>query len=160
MGHHAAVKESPEANDAPDMFQELELSLEAFPLLTEAIAKGGRRMRSELLEFAMAARWKRAPRIKRNLMARVYLHQDEIPDVAIVRDISESGVRVWVDRGCSLDAAVTGTIMEIKVPGTREYVAVTAELVRVVDAKTRRGMELAFRFVVPSPMLSKLLSSV
>ena len=151
--------ERPSEAPAADIFQELEIALDAFPHLAAVLATGGAALRSELVEFAMAVRWKRAPRIKRSLVARVYLNEDEVPDMAIVRDISESGVCLWVDRGMPIDTA-TSLVMEIKVPGTREYVAVTAELVRVVNPQARRGMELAFKFVTPSPMLSRLLSAL
>lgn len=136
-----------------ELLPDLELSLDAFPHLAAALQREGAGLRAELIEFAMAARWKRAPRIKRGLIARIYFNGDDVPEVAVVRDISTTGVRVWVDRGRTIDAAAGPFEMAIKVPGSREYVPVTADLVRVADAVPSRGLELAFRFRDPSDAL-------
>lgn len=135
---------------------DFELSLAAFPKLAAALDRDGEPLRAELIEFAMAARWKRAPRIRRGLIARLYLEDEEVPEVAVVRDISTTGVRVWVDRRCRIDVAGGPFRLAVKVPGATEYVPATADLVRVASAASSRGLELAFRFRETSAALLAL----
>lgn len=136
----------PHSSGASGSLPDLELSLAAFPYLAAALDRDGEPLRAELIEFAMAARWKRAPRIRRGLIARLYLEDEEVPEVAVVRDISTTGVRVWVDRRCRIDVAGGPFRLAVKVPGATEYVPATADLVRVASAASSRGLELAFRF--------------
>lgn len=140
---------SPPLASASDdlMERSLGLSLEAFPLLRAALAQHGAQLRSELLEFAHALQYKRAPRLKRNLMARVHLTDSDVPEVAVVRDLSATGVRLWVDGDRPFNAASSSAYeLEIRVPGSRSYVRTFACLVRIVSHDRGRGAELAFSF--------------
>lgn len=140
----------------PSPLPDFELSLSAFPNLAAAVDRAGEPLRAELIEFAMAVRWKRAPRIRRGLIARLYLGEEEVPEVAVVRDISTTGVRVWVDRRCRIDVAGGPFRLSVKVPGATEYVPATADLVRVASAASAKGLELAFRFRETSAALLAL----
>ena len=125
------------------------ISLQTFPLLRKVLDKHGEALRSELLEFAHALHYKRATRVRRNLVARIFVEND-YPEVAVVRDVSESGVRLWMDGDQSLDASRQEPYrLEVKVPGSRNYLAMQAQLVRVVEHRGERGLELAFRFTSP-----------
>lgn len=129
------------------MERSLGLSLGAFPLLRAALQQHGAVLRSELLEFAHALHYKRAPRVKRNLMARIHLADSDVPEVAVIRDLSATGARLWVDGDRAFNAASTDTYeVEIRVPASRSYVSTFARLVRVADNHRGRGVELAFSF--------------
>lgn len=127
----------------------LGVSLEMFPTLRAALEEHGEVFRGELMEFAHALHYKRAPRVRRSLVAHVFTGGD-VPEVAVVRDISETGVRLWVDGDQAFDAGHQNLYrIEVKVPGSRRYISMRAQLVRVAENQRERGVELAFRFTSP-----------
>lgn len=139
----------PEKVTEADPLEELDLDLSAFPTIQGLLeSEQGQAFRVELMEFAMAARWRRARRIRRYLIARVEGVQSGVPHTAVVRDISASGARAWVEARPTL-SIVEAVRFEVKVPGTRRYVEVDAETVRVVD-RDARGVDIAFRFSDPA----------
>lgn len=135
------------ANEDDPLERSLGVSLVAFPLLRAALEQHGAALRIELLEFAHALHYNRAPRWKRNLLARITVNDSGVPEVAVVRDLSESGVRLWVEGEQGFDATrVEPYPVEIRVPGSRAYVCTLARLVRVHVTDRGRGAELAFSF--------------
>jgi hypothetical protein len=88
----------------------------------------------------------RARRFRRDLFARIRADSGEHPDVAIVRDISASGVRLQLATTAQLDVMQTSTVwIEMRLPGM-PFVNCEAKLVRVIEHH-RNGVELAFSFV-------------
>lgn len=137
------------APPADDTERGVGVSLDAFPLLRQALENHGAPFRTELLEFAHTVQYQRAPRVKRSLVARVYV-DPLVPEVAVVRDLSESGVRLWVGVEAGFEAGRAEPYkLEVKVPGSRRYLSMSARLVRVAREDTRRGIELAFQFTSP-----------
>ena len=136
------------SDDEDGLERSFGLSLSSFPLLREALLREGQALRSELLEFAHALQYKRAPRVRRNLMARIHIGDGDVPEVAIMRDLSATGVRLWVDGCHSFDAAnAQPYFIEVRIPGSRGYVGLQARLVRVAEHGRERGVELGFSFV-------------
>jgi hypothetical protein len=88
----------------------------------------------------------RAPRYERDLFARIRVSPDAAPDIAVVRDLSRSGVRLELSSSAHLDVMQTRTVsIEMRLPGMA-FVNREATLVRVGEQRSK-GVELAFSFV-------------
>lgn len=88
----------------------------------------------------------RAPRYARDLFARVRASPDTPPEVAVVRDLSRSGVRLELGASAHLDAMhARPVLIEVRLPGM-PFARREATLVRVVERR-ESGVELAFAFV-------------
>lgn len=88
---------------------------------------------------------RRAPRFQRNMFARIRVGAEEAPEVAVVRNISRSGVRLRLSSSAHLDVLRARTIsIEMRLPGA-PFVNCEATLVRVVE-HLESGVELAFSF--------------
>jgi hypothetical protein len=88
----------------------------------------------------------RAPRYERDLFARVRVSRDAAPEIAVVRDLSRSGVRLELSASAHLDVMHARTVsLEMRLPGM-PFVCREATLVRVGEQRTQ-GVELAFAFV-------------
>jgi hypothetical protein len=101
----------------------------------------------------------RAPRYQRDLFARIRIDPSEPLEVAIVRDVSRTGVRLRLASSAHLDVVQARTVMiEMRLPGT-PFVNCEARLVRVGEHH-ENGVELAFSFVRnpdQNPLLEALL---
>jgi hypothetical protein len=104
----------------------------------------------------------RAPRFQRKLFARIRVDPEQPPEIAIVRDISRSGVRLQLAPTTCLDVMQARAIsIEMRLPGS-PFVNCEATLVRVV-AHHENGVELAFSFIGAgqrSPDLEALLEQL
>jgi len=88
----------------------------------------------------------RAPRYERDLFARIRVSPDAPPEIAVVRDLSRSGVRLELGSSAHLDVMQARTVsIEMRLPGMA-FVNREATLVRVGEER-RNGVELAFTFV-------------
>lgn len=88
----------------------------------------------------------RAPRYERDLFARVRASPDAAPEIAVVRDLSRSGVRLELGASAHLDVMQARTVsIEMRLPGMA-FVNREATLVRVGEQRAK-GVELAFAFV-------------
>lgn len=101
----------------------------------------------------------RAPRYERDLFARVRVSHGAAPEVAVVRDLSRSGVRLELSASAHLDVMQARTVsIEMRLPGM-PFVYREATLVRVGEQRTK-GVELAFAFVGdvhPDPPFDELV---
>jgi hypothetical protein len=89
---------------------------------------------------------RRAPRFQHDLFARIRITPEQPPEIAVVRDISRSGVRLQLSASAHLDVMQARTIfIEMRLPGSR-FTNCAATLVRVVEHH-KNGVELAFSFV-------------
>jgi PilZ domain-containing protein len=125
---------------------ERQLSLEGLPRL-EALVQGvdGSEILRELRQL-LRREPRRAPRYRRDLFARIRVDPSEPLEVAIVRDVSRTGVRLRLASSAHLDVVQTRTvIIEMRLPGA-PFVACEARLVRVGEHH-ENGVELAFSFV-------------
>lgn len=87
----------------------------------------------------------RAPRYARDLLARIRVSPDAALEIAVVRDISKSGVRLELGASARLDVMGARTVsIEMRLPGMG-FVSRDATLVRVVERR-EKGVELAFSF--------------
>lgn len=87
----------------------------------------------------------RATRYERNLFARIRVGADAPPEVAVVRDLSRSGVRLELSAAAHLDVMNARTVaIEMRLPGSA-FVSCEATLVRVGEHHAN-GLELAFSF--------------
>jgi hypothetical protein len=126
------------------------LPLDGLPLL-KALVDGpnGHEIVAELhrlLELNPQREPRRAHRYHRNLFARIRVDPSGPREVAIVRDISESGVRLQLTASAHLDVMRARSIsIEMRLPGT-PFVQCEATLVRVVEHH-ENGVDLAFTFV-------------
>jgi hypothetical protein len=135
------------------------LSLDQTPKL-RALAEGpdGPEILSEL-QALLRRESLRAPRYERDLFARLRISPDSPPEVAVVRDLSWSGVRLELGSSAHLDVMQARTVsLEMRLPGS-EFVSCEATLVRVVEHRPN-GVELAFAFVTDAtrdPAFDELL---
>ena len=143
--------------------EELGPRLSDYPRLKAIVNGGDQALKAELVEFVLATRYERAPRRRRVLLASMTLRDDQ-HSVAIVRDISETGIRLWVDGEDPVDAASAEPVrVEVKIPGSDVVAAMDAVLVRVAGTPQKRGIELAFQFKLDDTsraQLERLLASV
>jgi hypothetical protein len=114
------------------------------------------------LETLLHREPQRARRFQRDLFARVRADPEEAPEVAIVRDISRSGVRLQLASSARLDVIKAHNVfIEMRLPGA-QFVSCEATLVRVVE-RHEKGVELAFSFAgktLPDPGLEALLEQL
>jgi hypothetical protein len=139
--------EVPQRKPASSPAQESQdLSLDGLPKL-QALMQGpdGPALLNELRQL-LAREPRRARRFRRSLFARLQIQADEPPEVAVVRDLSESGVRLQLGTASRLDVMqARNVILEMRLPGTA-FVRCEAKLVRVV-AHHDKGVDLAFSFI-------------
>lgn len=87
----------------------------------------------------------RAPRLRRNLFARLRLIEGDLCEIGVVRDISRTGARVKFLRSASLDIIRNEqVILETRLP-CNKMVTLEARMVRVASS-TQQHIELAFHF--------------
>lgn len=87
----------------------------------------------------------RAPRYERDLFARIRVNPDAPPEIAVVRDLSRSGVRLELGASAHLDVMQARTVLiEMRLRGMA-FVSREATLVRVGEQRPN-GVELAFTF--------------
>jgi PilZ domain-containing protein len=138
---------------------ERELSLAGLPRLEALVQGAGGAGILEELRQLLQREPLRAPRYRRDLFARVRIDPDEPLEVAIVRDVSRTGVRLRLASSARLDVVQATTVLiEMRLPGT-PFVTCEARLVRVGD-RHENGVDLAFSFVRnpdQHPMLEALL---
>ena len=118
-------------------------SLEGLPRL-QALVRGpdGADILSELKRL-VARQPQRAPRYRRDLLARIRIGEERPPEVAVVRDISASGVRLRIPASAHLDVVQARQVtLEMRLPGSA-FVTCMAALVRVVEHQAN-AVELAF----------------
>jgi hypothetical protein len=88
----------------------------------------------------------RAPRYERDLFARIRVSPEAPPEIAVIRDMSRSGVRLELGSSVQLDIMQARTVsIDMRLPGMA-FVSCEASLVRVVEHHAN-GVELAFAFV-------------
>jgi hypothetical protein len=101
----------------------------------------------------------RAPRYERDLFARIRVRPDAPVEVAVVRDLSRSGVRLELGASAHLDVMQARTVtIEMRLPGM-PFVNREATLVRVGEQRPS-GVELAFAFAgaaQPDPAFDALV---
>ena len=136
-------------------------SLEGLPRL-QALVRGpdGADILSELKRL-VARQPQRAPRYRRDLLARIRIDADRPLEVAVVRDISASGVRLRVPASAHLDVVQARQVtLEMRLPGN-PFVTCTAALVRVVE-RQENAVELAFSLqrTQSDPAFEALLSQL
>jgi hypothetical protein len=122
------------------------LRLDGLPHL-QALIRGpqGDEILAEL-QLLLGREPRRAPRFQRDLFARIRINPEQPPEVAVVRDISRSGVRLQLSASAHLDVMQARTLfIEMRLPGAR-FTTCAATLVRVVEHR-ENGVELAFSFV-------------
>jgi hypothetical protein len=104
----------------------------------------------------------RARRFQRDMFARIRADPQDPPEVAIVRDVSRSGVRLQVASSARLDVIrARNVFIEMRLPGA-QFVSCEATLVRVVEHH-QNGVELAFSFARSTgidPALEELLAQL
>lgn len=135
--------------------------LEGLPRL-QALAVGpdGADILAELKRL-VARQPQRAPRYRRDLLARIRIDGGRPPEVAVVRDISASGVRLRVPASAHLDVVQARQVtLEMRLPGS-PFVTCTAALVRVVE-RHENAVELAFSLQRegPDPAFEALLAQL
>jgi len=135
--------------------------LEGLPKL-QALVHGpdGAGILSELKRL-VARQPQRAPRYRRDLLARIRVDPERPPEVAVVRDISASGVRLRVPASAHLDVVQARQVtLEMRLPGN-PFVTCTAVLVRVVE-RQENAVELAFSLQrnQPDPAFEALLAQL
>lgn len=134
--------------------------LEDYPRL-QALVGGvdGAEILSELLRL-LDRQHQRAPRYGKPLLARLRTEGAQTEEVAVLRDISASGVRLQLPSSAQLDVVRARQVMiEARVPGSPPL-ELAATLVRVA-AQRENGTELAFQFSDESrkdPRLHALLA--
>lgn len=143
---------APSTSDAPSA---VPAWLEDSPRLRALIAgPDGEEILSELLRL-MERPQQRAPRYGKPLFARVRAEGTEVAEVALLRDISASGVRLQLPTSAQLDVLRARNVrIEIRVPGSIPL-ELGATLVRVA-AQRENGTELAFQFSDESRMDPRL----
>jgi hypothetical protein len=122
------------------------LQLDGLPHLQALV--GGPQGDEILAELALllGRQPRRAPRFQRDLFARIRINPEQPPEIAVVRDISRSGVRLRLSASAHLDVMQARTLsIEMRLPGAR-FTTCAATLVRVVEHH-KNGVELAFSFV-------------
>jgi hypothetical protein len=134
--------------------------LEDYPRLQALIGgAGGAEILSELLRL-VERQHQRAPRYGKALLARLRADGSESVEVAVLRDISASGVRLQLPTSAQLDVVRARQVwIEARVPGSSPL-ELAATLVRVA-AQRDNGTELAFQFSDESrkdPRLHALLA--
>jgi hypothetical protein len=98
------------------------------------------------LQLLLGREPRRAPRFQRDLYARIRINPEQPPEIAVVRDISRSGVRLLLSASAHLDVMQARALfIEMRLPGAR-FTTCAATLVRVVEHH-ENGVELAFSFV-------------
>lgn len=136
-------------------------SLEDLPKLRALVhGPGGADILAEL-ERLLARQPQRAPRYRRDLLARIRTAEGRPPEVAVVRDISASGVRLRVPASAHLDVVqARQVILEMRLPGS-PFVSCEAALVRVVE-RQENAVELAFSLLraEPDPAFDALLAQL
>jgi hypothetical protein len=104
----------------------------------------------------------RAPRYERDMFARVRVSPSGAPEVAVIRDLSRSGVRLELGASAHLDVMQARTVsIEMRLPGMA-FVNREATLVRVGEERPN-GVELAFTFVgaaQPDPAFDELVEQL
>jgi hypothetical protein len=132
--------------DPPSATTAPQLSLEQTPKLRALVAgPDGPEILAELQRL-LRRESLRAPRYERDLFARVRISPGSAPEVAVIRDLSRSGVRLEIGSSAHLDVVQARPVtIEMRLPGT-EFVSCEATLVRVVEHRAN-GVELAFSFV-------------
>ena len=149
-------------DEATQEAAEKRLALDGYPLL-QALLRGpdGEALRDELLRLVHREP-RRAQRFQRDLFARIRSEPDGPPEIAIVRDISQSGVRLELSASAHLDVMHTRSVfIEMRLPRA-PFVTCEATLVRVVEHH-QNGVELAFTFVRPAgsdPAFEALLAQL
>jgi hypothetical protein len=134
--------------------------LEDYPRL-QALISGvdGAEILSELLRL-IERQQQRAPRYGKPMLARLRAEGAETEEVAVLRDISASGVRLQLPSSAQLDVLRARQVrIEARVPGSPPL-ELGATLVRVA-AQRENGTELAFQFSDESrkdPRLHALLA--
>lgn len=134
--------------------------LEDCPRLQALIAgEGGAQILSELLRV-VERQHQRAPRYGKALLARLRTEGTDLAEVAMLRDISATGVRLQLPASAQLDVLRARQVwIEARVPGSPPL-ELSATLVRVA-AQRDNGTELAFQFSDESkkdPRLHALLA--
>jgi hypothetical protein len=122
------------------------LQLDGLPHL-QALIRGpqGDQILTEL-QTLLRREPRRSPRFQRDLFARIRVKPEQPPEIAVVRDISRSGVRLRLSGAAHLDVMQARRIViEMRLPGT-PFATCSATLVRVVEHHLN-GVELAFSFV-------------
>ena len=104
----------------------------------------------------------RATRYERNLLARIRVGSEAPPEIAVVRDLSKTGVRLELAASAQLDVIKARAVtIEMRLPGS-PFVSCEATLVRVSEHHSN-GVELAFAFahgVESDPAFAALLGGV
>lgn len=122
-----------------------QLSLAELPLLQALVLGAGGASILRELEQLTSRESQRARRFGRSLFARVEGRPGEPPEVAVVCDISETGVRLRVSPAAQLDLMQARNVwVEVRRPGAA-FVRCDARLVRVAGYGSH-GVELAFAF--------------
>lgn len=146
---------------APETPARRALSLEGLPKL-QALVQGpdGADILLEL-ERLVARQAQRAPRYRRDLLARIRAGNGRPPEVAVVRDISATGVRLRIPASVQLDVVEARQVtLEMRLPGG-PFVSCAAALVRVVERRDN-AVELAFSLLRsgPDPAFDALLAQL
>jgi hypothetical protein len=131
--------------DAPSEATAPRLSLDQTPKL-RALVEGpdGPEILAELQKLVRRESV-RAPRYERDLFARIRVSPDAPPEIAVVRDLSRSGVRLELGSSAHLDVMQARTVsIEMRLRGM-PFVNREATLVRVGEQRPN-GVELAFTF--------------
>jgi hypothetical protein len=149
-------------DDGPRESRATRLPLDGLPRLKSLVSgPDGAEILEELHQLLQRGP-ARARRFRRDLFARIRADPREHPDVAIVRDISASGVRLQLATTAQLDVMQANTVwIEMRLPGM-PFVTCEAKLVRVIDHH-KTGVELAFSFadhVADEPEFEELLEQL
>lgn len=134
--------------------------LEDCPRLQALIAGAdGAEILSELRRL-LERQHQRAPRYGKPLLGRLRTEGMDVPEVAVLRDISASGVRLQLPASAQVDVLRARQVwIEARMPG-HPPLELGATLVRVA-ARRENGTELAFQFSEESrkdPRLHALLA--
>jgi hypothetical protein len=119
-----------------------------FPALTEALrGRNGAELRAELLRALPPSFRHRATRHRATRLGR--LQTDRYDEVVLMTDISQTGVRLRVQKDCPLDVNHCGT-MRLLVSSAGAHHALPVQLVRVA-AEDEKHLDIACRFLEPMP---------
>jgi hypothetical protein len=134
----------PAAEDAVDEL----LALGEFPVLSAALrGKQGIALRAELLSALPPNFRHRAERHRVTRLGR--LQTDHYDEVVMMTDISETGVRLRVQKDCPLDLTHATTMrLLVNTPGAHH--ALPVQLVRIA-AENDKHLDIACRFLEPLP---------
>jgi hypothetical protein len=143
----ATIETSPGPPVAGDAVDEL-LSLGEYPVLSAALrGKQGAALRAELLSALPPSFRHRAERHRVTRLGR--LHTEHYDEVVMMTDISQTGVRLRVQKDCPLDLTHSGT-MQLLVSTTGGHHALPVQLVRIA-AENDKHLDIACRFLEPLP---------